>query len=1058
MPVFLIPPWSRGALAAVLFACAAGPARLQADTAARADDLEQAFRTPPASARPRVFWYWIEGAVSRAGITADLVAMQQAGLGGAYLMTIKGPAEPPLYTPAVRQLTPEWWALVKFAASEADRLGLKLGLSVSDGFATAGGPWITPELSMQKVVWSETIVEGGRPFAGTLPQPPTKENYYRDIAVLAFPTPAGSDPAPTPRITTSLAGFDAQFLAAGDGVKQLRTDAPCWIQYEYPTPFTLRSLVIRQWDKNFGGVYHATHLKLEASDDGLTFRPLGRLEPPRHGWQDWDADYTFSIAPVTARFFRFVHDPAGAEPGAEDLDGAKWKPRLVLRGLEFSPAARLPGFEGKSGGVWRRSAAATSDQLPDALCVPRDRIIDLTAKLGADGRLDWTPPPSPAGSGAASPPGRWTILRLGHTSTGHHNETGGAAQGLECDKFNPAAVRLQFDRWFGEAVRQLGPELAGRVLKVFHVDSWETGSQNWTSDFPAEFQRRRGYDPAPFLPAFAGIPVGSAADTERFLADVRQTISDLTAENFFGPLAELAHAHGCEFSAESTAPTMTGDGMRHFGTVDVPMGEFWLRSPTHDKPNDIQDAVSGAHIYGKNIVQAEAFTELRLQWDEHPGMLKALADHEFALGVNRFVFHVFAHNPWTDRRPGLTLSGLGLYFQRDQTWWPDADAWVDYISRCSALLQLGRPVADVAYFTGEDLPSRAILPEHRSPALPAGYAADSLNRDALLRLASVKAGRLVLPGGASYAAIVMPDGPRSPALEQKWRELQAAGVILTGHDLAAQLTARGVGPDLLTASAGIEWTHRASGDTDLYFVSNQQAEAQTVEVSLRGVGRQPEIWQPVTGEMRTAPGAREENGRTVVPLSLDPHGALFVVLRHPADGGRAGLRPALLQSKTGAPPLTLDGPWQVTFDPALGGPREPVTFSALTDWTAQTVPGIRYYSGPAVYARSIQWDGGPGRVWLDLGAVNNLARVTVNGINCGVAWTPPYRVDISRALRPGINRLEIRVTNTWANRLLGDRLAPPANGPLTWTTAPLREAARLLPAGLLGPVRILLKE
>jgi len=245
--------------------------------------------------------------------------------------------------------------------------------------------------------------------------------------------------------------------------------------------------------------------------------------------------------------------------------------------------------------------------------------------------------------------------------------------------------------------------------------------------------------------------------SERFLFDVRQTIADLTVEKFFGTMVELAHDHGCEFSAEATAPTMTGEGMRHFGVVDVPMGEFWLRSPTHDKPNDIQDAVSAAHVYGKSIVQAEAFTELRLRWDEHPGMLKALGDKHFALGINRFVYHVFMQNPWLNRRPGITLGGVGTFFQRDQTWWGMAGAWFDYTRRCQALLQRGRPVAEVAYFTGEELPARAVLLDRRSPALPAGYTADSINRDALLRLAKAKDGRIVLPGGASYAVLILPD-------------------------------------------------------------------------------------------------------------------------------------------------------------------------------------------------------------------------------------------------------------------------------------------------------------
>ncbi len=1008
----------------------------------RADDLEAIFKNPPDSARPWVFWYWMNGAVSREGITADVAAMKQAGIGGAYLMTINAPANPPVYTPVATPMTPEWWALVRHAATEADRLGVKLAFADSDGFATAGGPWITPELSMQKVVWSETHVDGGKSLSAPLAQPPINENYYRDIAVIAFPTPEGSDVTATPKITTSLPDFDAQFLAAPDLKKQLRTDVPTWIMYEYAAPFTLRSLVIRQWDHNYNGVYHATRMSLETSDDGKEFHPLTRLEPPRHGWQDWDADYTFSVPPTTARFFRFKYDPAGAETGSEDLDGAKWKARLLLRGLELSSAPRLPGFEGKSGAVWRQTARATDAQLPATQCVPRAQIVDLTAKLSTDGRLDWTPPA-----------GRWTILRVGHTSTGHRNETATSTKGLECDKLNPAAVRAQFDGWFGEVLRQLGEPLASRVVKIFHVDSWETGSQNWSPIFRAEFTKRRGYDLTPWLPVFAGIPVGSAAESEKFLADVRLTVSDLLTENFFGVFAALARAHGCEFSAESTAPTMSGDGMRHFGQVDLPMGEFWLRSPTHDKPNDIADAISGARAYGKNIVQAEAFTELRESWDEHPGLLKPLADHEFALGINRFVLHVFAHNPWLDRRPGMTLSGVGTYFQRDQTWWPDASAWMDYVARCSALLQVGHPVADIAYFTGEELPVRAVLPERRTVPLPEGYTADSINRDALLRLATVRDGRLVLPGGASYAALVLPPdkGPRSAELTAKLREFGSIAVD-SSDALRAQLTRAKAESDLLAfavggkAISGIEWIHRQAADADTYFVSNQESSPREVQVSIRGIGRTVEVWNPATTEREPAVFSPAD-GRSLVGLNLEANGSRFVILRAHAN------QPARIEEHVEpVATKTFGEAWNVAFDPKNGGPAEPVAFATLSDWSKSNDERVRFYSGTATYTTHFDAHVGATRTWVDLGRVENLAHVFVNGTDCGVAWTSPYRVDVTRALRTGDNTLEVHVTNTWLNRRIGDR---GSKTPLTWTIAAIPDNARLLPAGLLGPVQLL---
>jgi len=1056
-----------------------------------ADPIQQAFQNPPPAASPWVYWYWMDGAVSREGVTADLEAMKRAGIGGAYLMPLKDVTDPPMFTPPVRQLSPEYWAMLRFAFSEADRLGLKFAMHDCDGFATAGGPWITPDLAMQRVVWSETRVTGGGIITTNLALPPTKENYYRDIAVLAFPTPPGESITTrtvVPKVTTSVAGADAQGLA--DSSKRFRSEDPCWIQYAFDQPFTCRSILVKPDGLN----YQALRLTVEYSDDGTNFHSLGRFDTPRHGWEDRDADYTFAIPPTTAKFFRFDHDPAGSEPGAEDLDSAKWKAILKIQGLELSSAPRIPDYEGKSGVVWRRSSRANGGLIPDSACVPLDKIINLKRYLDKTGKLVWT-----------VPPGDWTILRVGYTPTGHENETAGGGKGLECDKFNPAAARVQFDGWFGETIRQMGPQLAGRVLKVFHVDSWEAGSQNWSPVFQREFRRRRGYDPTPYLPAFAGIPVGSAEISERFLFDVRQTIDELVNDNFFGTMTALAHKHGCEFSSESVAPTMMSDGMSHYSKPDVAMGEFWLRSPTHDKPNDMADAISGGHVYGKNIVQAEAFTELRLQWDETPALLKPLGDHSFCLGINRFVLHVSMENPWTNRVPGMTLGGVGNFFQRDQTWWDFAGGWMDYLKRCQAMLQQGRPVADVLYFTGEELPSRAILPERYSPALPAGYAADSINRDALLRLASVKDGRIVLPGGASYAVLVLPDSPMmSPEVAAKIEKLVKKGAtvfgprpetsigldgypsadekvwkitskvwgsgsakdgrshffghgrVWYGTPLELILQRRGVTPDFIvhrqdgSLAPEIEWTHRSTGENEIYFISNQGDSDEALEVSLRAMNKRAELLDPVNGEVRGVGDAVESNGRTILPLRLARHGSMFVVLREPAKEQMAPVKNNWADMQ---PVEEITGDWQVTFESLAT--NQIVDFPQLASWTERDEPDIHFYSGTAKYTKAFDWNGGvTNRVWLDLGGVSDIASVLVNGKACGVIWTWPHRVDITEALRMGTNSLEIRVANTWNNRLVGDRGLPPAQRK-TWTNAPDRpENARLLPAGLLGPAKL----
>jgi hypothetical protein len=1120
------------------------------------NDLYNSFKTPPESAKPWVVWYWMHASVSKEGITADLEAMKNAGIGGAYLMPIKGVTNPPLFTPVAEQLTPLWWDMVRHSMKEADRLGLKMGMHVCDGFATAGGPWITPDMSMQKVVWTDTLIEGGKLFNGTLSQPKAIENYYRDIAVFAFPTQEDfhhSSYTIVPKVSTSKPEINAQFLVQKGNKEFFRSDDSCWIQYTFDQPFTCRSLKISSDGRN----YYANRFRIEVSDDGKNFRTITKLEAPRHGWQDNAAEITHAIPPTTARYFRFIYTKEGAEPGAEDLDAAKWKPILKVSGIELSGAPRINQYEGKTAEAWRISKRTTGDQIPEALCVPIEKMINLTAKMDKDGRLNWE-----------APSGKWTILRIGHTSTGKTNYIGGKGIGLECDKFNPKAAEIQFDGWYGEAIRQIGPTLAARVLKLFHQDSWECGSQNWSPVFRDEFKRRRGYDILPYLPVMAGIPVENANVSERVLHDLRQTITELVKDGYFTTMATLAHKHGVSFVSENVAPTMVSDGMLHFSTVDIPMGEFWLRSPSHDKPMDMLDAISGAHIYGKNIIQAEAFTQIRMAWDEYPGMLKPVGDRNYALGINKFVYHVFMHNPWLNRKPGMTLDGVGLYFQRDQTWWKPGRAWVQYAQRCQALLQQGKPVVDIAVFTGEETPRRALLPDRLVSTLPGifgkelveqeaarlankgwptrqipdgvtlsanmadpenwidplkGYAYDSYNKDALLRLSKVNNGRIELPGGASYGLLVIPgahamspnsqlmspevatqiqqlvkngatvlinDRPQnSPGLQnpvksdlavkavanelfngEKQKGSKASsdsismwkvgkGRIVKGPYEANSFDALGIARDLeVKETSGhkaedIAWTHRTGADFDIYFISNQQEKERIIELSLRVSGRQPEIWDPVTGDVRNAKTWRIEKGRTILPLKLASNGSLFVVLskKTTARENRSGKNWQETKNLQ-----TLDTKWTVSFDASNGGPKEKVVFNELNDWSKSSDTSIRYYSGTAVYTQRFQWKGpiANDRLYLDLGKVANIAEVKLNGVPCGIAWTYPYRVNISNALKPGSNELTIEVTNTWANRMIGDRRLPEEKR-ITRTIAPYRlEGKPLLEAGLLGPVTI----
>ncbi len=1089
--------------------------------------------------KPWTFWYWMKGYVSKEGITADLEAMKEIGLGGAYLMPIQGPDENPLYEPTAVQLTPEWWEMIRHAFSEAKRLDFQLGLHASDGFALAGGPWITPELSMQKVVWTVTNFTGGH-FEDTLRQPEAYEGYYEDIAVFAFPNKVApkSSFQTKPTITTST-GENADFLVVDGNKEQFRCEEDCWFQYSFSEPFTVQSIQVITKGNN----YQSHRLKVLASDDGEDFQFVYQMTPPRHGWQDTDEQATYSIPKTTAKHFRFVWELEGTEPGAEDLDAAKWSPRMKIAGLELNSQPKIHQFEGKSGAVWRISPRTTEEQLPSTMCINPSDMINLTDLMDENGVLNWE-----------VPQGNWIILRMGHTSTGHTNYTGGGGLGLECDKFNPKAINTQFDGWYGRIVQEMGSDLTS-ALKAFHVDSWECGSQNWSPVFREEFIKRRGYDPVQFLPVMAGFPISNTKTSEQFLHDVRETISELTIDNFYGIMAKRAHEQNVQFSAESVAPTMVSDGMRHYSDVDLPMGEFWLRSPTHDKPNDMLDAISGAHVYGKNIVQAEGFTELRMMWDEHPAMLKPLIDRNFALGVNRLFFHVQTHNPWLDRAPGITLGTVGLFFNRDQTWWKPGKAFVAYIERCQQLLQEGRPVTDVAVFTGECLPRRSILPDRLLKTLPGvfgeevveserirmqnegqpqrripkdvkhsanmadpenwldplnGYKYDSFNKDALLRLASVNDGRIVLSTGASYDVLVLPgvrrmnpnpeymslatlkklyelieDGAKvvisqkpefSPGIDKDEKAIQklakkiwggnwdqtetlfyksiGKGVVFKSPILWDDFSFLELAPDFQAfendkPAKDIAWSHRKSEKREIYFISNQQNQKRSITVSLRVIGKLPEIYDPVTGEGYAAENFELSSSKTEVHLSLYPNQSLFILLENESK--------LIGQSKQEFKdePFEITGNWKLTFDTLKGGPKEPVFTDTLTSWTSFENPQIKYYSGTATYEVDFDiQDLGFTRPNLQITGLHDIAEVILNGQNCGVIWTAPYQIDLSKALKPGENHLEIQLTNTWRNRLLYDHTLPEEEQ-LTWTTAPYwLEGESLLDAGITGKVSI----
>lgn len=556
---------------------------------------------------------------------------------------------------------------------------------------------------------------------------------------------------------------------------------------------------------------------------------------------------------------------------------------------------------------------------PAGAAITRSSIIDLTSKMDSTGKLTWD-----------APAGDWTVLRIGHTPTGKENHPApDAGRGLECDKLSREAMDAHWAGGIDPILKKLGP-LAGKSLNDCLIDSYEVGWDNWTPLFREEFKKRRGYDPLPYLPTLTGRYIDNTETTERFLWDFRRTIADLFAENYYMYFSELCKKHGLMSSMEPYDGPY--EGLEVGAKADILMGEFWAGSD--GAPSCVKLAASVAHTHGIKIVGAESFTAApnNGKWQNHPGRLKTLGDRIWCTGVNRFIFHCYAHQPWvgTNKIPGMTMGQWGTHFGRYNTWWEQSRAWIAYITRAQYLLQSGKNVADVLYFGGEEAPNDG---PYRPELKEKGYDYDAVGTDLIYAL-SVKDGKVVTPIGTSYRLLVFPKTTwMTPALARKVGELVHAGATVCApkpvkspslNDYPACdsevakladeiwgttpgehtygkgriipsgaedkiLASMDVVPDCASATEGADITfiHRKIGKANVYFVSNQRERQQTLDCTFRVSGFQPELWDAETGKTSPAPIWHSQNGTTTVNLNLEQAGSIFVVFRSPATGRSA---------------------------------------------------------------------------------------------------------------------------------------------------------------------------
>jgi len=1092
---------------------------LFASSAPAQNNLEQSFQNPPSEARPRVWWHWMNGNITKEGIRKDFEWMERTGIGG-FQNFDAALSTPQVVKDRLIYMTPEWKDAFKYTTELAASKGLEMAIAGSPGWSESGGPWVSPEQAMKKLVWSELDIPGGKRFKGTLPHPPTATgsfqniemalrsafsqstqtelpHYYKDIAVIAVRMPEEYKPmkALKPSITSSAGSFSLDRLTDGDLVAadQLPYGEPgsaSWIQYAFDAPVTVYAIDV-VGSAGGGGFRRGPQGPLpvlECSMDGQAWQKVTEIGGAAAGMS------ALSFPAVTARYFRLVYTaprPQQADPRMAQMFGGMGGPQqaaptgVPVAEFRLYTTPKVHRFVEKAG----FAAASDLNEAPTPCggsAIAKADVIDVT-KYVKNGVLTWTPKA-----------GTWKILRFGCTLTGHQNSPASPeATGLEVDKLSVEHVRAYFEHYLDMYKDATGGQMGPGGLQYVITDSWEAGCLNWTDKMFENFASMRQYDLHQWLPALAGYVVDSPENSDKFLWDWRRTLGELTARNHYDLLTAILAERGMGRYTESheNGRAFVGDGMEVKKNAAVPMSAMWTTG-LGQSGADIRESSSVAHIYGQKYVAAESLTAGGNAWSYVPETLKPTADWEMANGLNRFVIHTSVHQPLDDFKPGFSLGPFGQWFTRHETWAENAaKPWITYLARSCYLLQQGEYKADILYFYGEGSNITAQY-GNALPAIPAGYNFDFINADAILNVLSCEDGKLAVPAGTRYSFIYLdPDYAKyisvpvlrkletlveegallvglkplsSPSLQDDPAEFKALatrlwgdgfglrkigkGQVFSGASLEQAVLQLGICPDIRFAGqyadSDVKYVHRSVGDTQIYWLDSRSGKAENILVSLNVTGYEPEVWNAVTGTI-SKPSYRMEGGRTLIPLRFEPWDALFVVFRN-KTARSAYEAPACKVERV----TTVEGSWDVAFPGGMGAPSK-TTFATLSDWAVNADQGIKYYSGTAIYTKSVDMDASRlgGKVWLDLGDVQNIAQVKVNGKDCGLVWKTPFRFDITDAVKAGANQIEVQITNMWVNRLIGD-VQPGATPYARTSQQSYQPNAPLKPSGLIGPVRI----
>lgn len=1076
----------------LLVACSDGKHSPQKNNLQK-QQLDIDFIAPPESIQTSVYWYWISDNISKEGVVRDLESMKAVGINRAFIGNI-GLDDVPYGN--VKMLSDEWWEIIHVALKTATELDIDIGIFNSPGWSQSGGPWVTSENAMRYLISSEKKISGPKKFSERLEKP---HEIFQDVRVVAYPIAfsgndvldiSNSDVYSKPKILGLSRIIDGDlktgftFPSEGEFIVDIKAKEL----------FTARSITISTIE-----VPMMANVQFQAKNNNGEFVTIKAFEIDRsnpnisNGFVPW-APVVISFPKVIANDYRVIFDYKNTQnewiyPQNKKISGIaeitiSTNPRVeryaekTLAKMFSSPLPYWKEYQ------WEQQAVVDNK----ALLVDPSKVIDITSYLSTDGILNWD-----------VPEGEWIIQRSGMTPTGIKNGPASPeATGYEVDKMSKKHVETHFYGHIGELLERI-PEVDRKSLKVVVLDSYEKGSQNFTDSFLEEFEEVYGYDPLPYLPVYQGVVVKSQKASDGFLWDLRRLVANKIAYDYVGGLREVSNKHNLTTWLENYGHWgFPGEFLMYGGQTDELSGEFWVDGTLGDVEN--RAASSAGHIYGKSKISAESNTSSGKAFYRHPGIIKKRADRFFAVGINNTLLHVYITQPYEDKSPGIN-AWFGTEFNRKNTWFSQIDVYLQYLKRTNYLLQQGINVADIAYFIGEDTPKMTGITD---PEVPLGHQFDYMNAEVILKNMTVEDGLITLPHGTQYKIMVLPQletmrpellakinqlvnegavilGPppsRSPSLENQpqadievkniasslWGEVDGVniksrkvgkGMIINGMNMIEALDLIGTVPDVkLPQDNSIHYGHRTLNNKEIYFLTNQTNQTQVIIPEFRVTNLLPELWLPTTGERRVLTAFNIKDQITEVPLRLEPFESVFIVFRTSVDESKLTSidtnypKPELL--------VNINSPWTVVFDQTQRGPKEPVVFSELIDWTKSDNELIKYYSGTAFYSNNFVLEAltENEKILIDLGNFTAMAKVKVNGIYAGGLWTRPFQIDITNFVKEGENNLEIEIVNTWVNRIIGDMQLPETERQVWTIVNPYNANSPLQTSGLLGPVSI----